>query len=116
MRLSTALLILATVVLLAHTSAAQTIEPINGGLVVDAAGKKVGSVIGSYVNGNPMAIAVVALQVDGHIFKMNATRTTLTATTTNAGVEFESTDCTGTAYMATDNFNLDVLIPESNTD
>ena len=74
---------------LAPVVAAQTVVPVDRLVVVDSNGKKVGGIIGSFKTPDVAATDTVALDVDGHIFRMNVTRTRFVATTV-AAVSFES--------------------------
>jgi hypothetical protein len=105
----TTLLVASAGFLLASASFGQTIQSVSGLMVIDANGKSVGSVIAP----DTVGTNAVALQVDGHVFLLNFTRTTITART--ARIFFESSNCTGTAYLDTssDGINFDALIPES---
>lgn len=114
MTLRTTLLVASTGFLVAAASFAQTIQSVSGLTVIDANGKRVGSVIGSFKAPDAIGTDAVALQVDGHIFRLNFTRTTIKAPTI-VRLFFESSNCTGTPYVETsgDGVNLDALIPES---
>lgn len=100
--------------LLASASLGQTIQPVGGLTVVDANGKRVGSVIDLSKMSDAIGGDAVALQVDGHIFRLNFTRTTITVPTT-VRFFFESSDCTGTPYVEAggSGVDFDALIPES---
>lgn len=107
-------LVALAVLLLASAGFGQTIEPVGGLTVVDANGKTVGSVIGSFKAPDAIGTDAVALQVDAHILRLNFTRTTISAPTI-LRLFFEANNCTGTPYLETggDGINLDALIPES---
>ena len=104
----TTLLVACAGFLLVSASLGQTIQPPGGLTVVDANGRRVGSVIAPDTVGTDE----VALQVDGHIFRLNFTRTTIQAPVT-LNIYFESPDCTGTPYLSANDINFDSLIPES---
>ena len=108
MMFRTTLLVASAGFLLGSPGFGQTIQAPGGLTVVDANGKKVGSVIAPDTVGTDG----VALQVDGHIFRLSFTRTTIQAPTT-LNIYFESPDCTGTPYLSARDINFDGLIPES---